>query len=69
MHKVNQMPREQLEQLQSDYGECKIDTNAFIAGITELGYSSPMDIHMLLDEAQEARAMWKLDQAKQKEKK
>ena len=69
MNKVNQMTREKLEQLQSDYGECKIDSQAFIAGITELGYSSPMDIHMLMDEAQEARAMWKLDQAKAKEKK
>ena len=46
MNKVNQMTREKLEQLQSDYGECKIDSQAFIAGITELGYRSPMDIHM-----------------------
>ncbi len=69
MNKVNQMVREKLEKLQSDYGECKIDSQAFIAGITELGYSSPMDIDMLMDEAEEARAMWKIDQAKAKEKK
>ena len=55
MNKVNQMVRDKLEKLQSDYGECKIDKNSFIAGITALGFSSPMDIQMLYDEACEGR--------------
>ena len=64
MNKVNQMIKNKLEKLQSDYGECKIDKNEFIAGITELGFTTPMDIEMLYDEACEGRYQYKLEQNK-----
>ena len=64
MNKVNQMVRDKLEKLQSDYGECKIDKDKFIAGITELGFTSPMDIDMLYDEACEWRYQYKLEKGK-----
>ncbi len=67
MNKVNQMTRDKLEKLQSDYGECKIDKDQFIAGITELGFNTPMDIDMLYDEACEWRYQYKLEQSKKKE--
>ena len=67
MNKVNQMIKNKLEKLQSDYGECKIDKNEFIAGITELGFTTPMDIEMLYDEACEGRYQHKLEQSKNKE--
>ena len=64
MNKVNQMIKNKLEKLQSDYGECKIDKNEFIAGITALGFTSPMDIDMLYDEACEGRYQYKLEKGK-----
>ena len=67
MSKVNQITKDKLEKLQSDYGECKIDKDAFIAGITELGFTSPMEIDMLYDEACEGRYQYKLEQSKKKE--
>ena len=66
MNKVTHMTREKLEQLQIDYGECKIDKDEFIAGVTELGISSPAELHLLYDDACEARAEYKLDKAKEK---
>ena len=66
MNKVNQMTREKLEKLQIDYGECKIDKDEFIGGVTELGISSPAELHLLYDDACEARAEYKLDKAKEK---
>ena len=64
MNKVNQKTKEKLQDLQDKYGECKIDRDEFISGITGLGFTSPMDIQMLWDEACETRYEYKLNKGK-----
>jgi len=56
-----------LEKLQTDYAECKIDTKQFEDGLKELGISTE-EIYFELDAAEEARYNFKLDETKRKEK-
>ena len=57
-----------LEELQTDYAECKIDTDKFEEGLKELGINSEEDIAFEVINAEDARYDFKLDQAKRKEK-
>ena len=38
----------------SDYGECKIDTDAYIAGLKQLGITTIFEIHDYIEKAEEA---------------
>lgn len=55
-----------LEQLQTDYAECKINTQQFENGLKKLGISTEEVVYEL-EAAEEARYEYKLDQAKRKE--
>ena len=55
-----------LEQLQTDYAECKINTEQFEDGLKKLGISTE-EVIFEVEAAQEARYEYKLDQAKAKE--
>jgi len=55
-----------LEQLQTDYAECKINTEQFEEGLSKLGISTE-EITFEVEAAEEARYEYKLDQAKAKE--
>lgn len=55
-----------LEQLQTDYAECKINTEQFEDGLKKLGISTE-ELIFEVEAAEEARYEYKLDQAKTKE--
>jgi len=55
-----------LEQLQTDYAECKINTEQFEDGLKKLGISTE-EVIFEVKAAEEARYEYKLDQAKAKE--
>ena len=55
-----------LEQLQTDYAECKINTEQFEDGLKKLGISTEEVVYEV-EAAEEARYEYKLDQAKRKE--
>lgn len=55
-----------LEQLQTDYAECKINTEQFENGLKKLGISTE-EVIFEVEAAEEARYEYKLDQAKAKE--
>ena len=55
-----------LEQLQTDYAECKINTEQFEEGLNKLGISTE-EVIFEVEAAEEARYEYKLDQAKTKE--
>jgi len=55
-----------LEQLQTDYAECKINTEQFEDGLKKLGISTE-EVIFEVEAAEEARYEYKLDQAKAKE--
>jgi hypothetical protein len=55
-----------LEQLQTDYAECKINTQQFENGLKKLGISTEEVVYEV-EAAEEARYEYKLDQAKRKE--
>ena len=55
-----------LEQLQTDYAECKINTKQFEDGLKKLGISTE-EVIFEVEAAEEARYEYKLDQAKAKE--
>jgi len=55
-----------LEQLQTDYAECKINTEQFEDGLKKLGISTE-EVIFEVEAAEEARYEYKLDQAKRKE--
>jgi len=57
-----------LEELQTQYAECKINTYKFEEGLKELGINSEEDIDFETAHAEDARYNFKLDQAKRKEK-
>tara|TARA_Y100000389_G_C17266644_1_gene415803 strand:- start:460 stop:654 length:195 start_codon:yes stop_codon:yes gene_type:complete len=54
---------DQIDKLVSDYGECKIDTMAYVAGLKELGITTIFEIHDYIEKAEEARYEYKLDNA------
>ena len=54
---------DQIDTLVSDYGECKIDTDAYIAGLKQLGITTIFEIHDYIEKAEEARFEYKLDNA------
>jgi len=55
-----------LEQLQTDYAECKINTEQFEEGLSKLGISTE-EVIFEVEAAEEARYEYKLNQAKAKE--
>ena len=55
-----------LEQLQTDYAECKINTEQFEEGLNKLGISTE-EVIFEVEAAEEARYEYKLNQAKAKE--
>ena len=55
-----------LEQLQTDYAECKINTEQFEDGLKKLGIATE-EVIFEVEAAEEARYEYKLDQAKAKE--
>lgn len=55
-----------LEQLQTDYAECKINTKQFEDGLQKLGISTE-EVIFEVEAAEEARYEYKLNQAKAKE--
>jgi len=55
-----------LEQLQTDYAECKINTEQFEKGLSKLGISTE-EVIFEVEAAEEARYEYKLNQAKAKE--
>ena len=55
-----------LEQLQTDYAECKINTEQFEDGLQKLGISTEEVVYEV-EAAEQARYEFKLDQAKAKE--
>ena len=55
-----------LEQLQTDYAECKINTEQFEDGLKKLGISTE-EVIFEVEAAEEARYEYKLNQAKAKE--
>ena len=54
---------DKIDKLVSDYGECKIDTDAYIAGLKQLGITTIFEIHDYIEKAEEARCEYKLDNA------
>ena len=64
------MPKQQfldnLEQLQTDYAECKINTEQFENGLKKLGISTE-EVIFEVEAAEESRYEYKLNQAKAKE--
>jgi hypothetical protein len=55
-----------LEQLQTDYAECKINTEQFENGLKKLGISTE-EVIFEVEAAEESRYEYKLNQAKTKE--
>jgi hypothetical protein len=55
-----------LEQLQTDYAECKINTEQFENGLKKLGISTE-EVIFEVEAAEESRYEYKLNQAKAKE--
>ena len=55
-----------LEQLQTDYAECKINTEQFENGLKKLGISTE-EVIFEVETAEESRYEYKLNQAKAKE--
>lgn len=68
MSKQGQELIDAIENLQNDYGACKIDTNQFVQKLNELGIFTAEEIDFELANAEDARYLHKLDQAKAKEK-
>jgi hypothetical protein len=66
MAKVKQDFLDNLENLQTDYAECKINTEQFEKGLAELGVSTE-EIPYEVEAAEDARYEYKLDKAKRKE--
>jgi len=53
-----------LLELQYAYGDCKINTKAFISGLEDLGITSPVEVAMHLSFVEEMRYEAKNDKAK-----
>jgi len=58
---------DKLEELQTQYAECKIDTEQFEKNLRDLGIDTE-SVAFEIDAAEDARYNFKLDQAKQNEK-
>jgi len=54
---------ETIDKLVSDYGECKIDTDAYVKGLQSLGITTIYEIHDYIEKAEEARYEFKMDHA------
>ena len=59
---------DKLEALQTEYAECKIDTEKFEKGLKNLGITSEEEILFEKLDAEEARYNFKMDSAAEKAK-
>ncbi len=57
-----------IENLQMEYGECKIDTNEFVKRLNELGIYTSEEVDFHLAEAEDSRFEYKMDQAAEQAK-
>ena len=63
MGKVKSQLVQDIENLQMEYGECKIDTNEFVKRLNELGIYTSEEVDFHLAEAEDSRFEYKMDQA------
>ena len=66
MGKVKQEFLDKLEKLQTEYAECKIDTEQFEKGLKDLGITSQEEILFEKLDAEDARYEYKMDRAAEK---
>jgi len=66
MSKVKQDFLDKLENLQTNYAECKINTEEFEKGLKDIGVNTE-EIPFEIEAAEESRYEYKLNQAKTKE--
>ena len=69
MGRTKQEFLDKLEKLQTDYAECKIDTEQFDQGLKELGIHSEEERMFEKLDAEEARYEFKMDRAAELAKK
>ena len=69
MGKTKQEFLDKLEKLQTDYAECKIDTEQFDQGLKDLGIHSEEERMFEKLDAEEARYNFKMDNAAEQTKK
>ena len=63
MGKVKQEFLDKLEKLQTDYAECKIDTEQFEQGLKDIGINSEEERDWQTIQAEESRYEFKMDRA------
>ena len=61
MNKLKESYIEEIENLQNDYGACKIGTNEFIEGLNKLGIFTAEEVDEHLGKAEDARYEYKID--------
>ena len=59
---------EDIENLQIEYGECKIDTNEFVKRLNDLGIYTSEEVDFHLAEAEDSRFEYKMDKAAEQAK-
>ena len=59
---------EDIENLQVEYGECKIDTNEFVKRLNDLGIYTSEEVDFHLAVAEDSRFEYKMDKAAEQTK-
>ncbi len=59
----DELYEKKIDDLVSDYGECKIDTKQYVDGLKALGITTIFEIHDYMEKAEEARYEYKMDHA------
>ena len=63
INSADELYTDAIDKLVSDYGECKIDTDAYVKGLQALGITTIYEIHDYIEQAEQARYEYKLDNA------